>query len=133
MFCARFHRSMSRPFFTREKISHFDTFDRHAEDIIDQIRERLREGIAVDVQVRFSLVRLSISHFIDCTIPRTHFVDLRLTVPANSYLVLMSILHLQVYHTPRPSVPRTKQTFTLQTHILMRSWPLKYYQRPDLF
>jgi hypothetical protein len=56
---------MSRPFFTREKISHFDTFDRHAEDIIDQIRERLREGIAVDVQVRFYLVRLLISHFIE--------------------------------------------------------------------
>lgn len=26
----RFHRSMSRPFFTRERISDFDLFDRHA-------------------------------------------------------------------------------------------------------
>ena len=26
----KFHRSMSRPFFSRERISHFDLFDRHA-------------------------------------------------------------------------------------------------------
>lgn len=47
----RFHRSMSRPFFTRDKISHFDIFDRHAEDTISQVKARLKEGEAVDIQV----------------------------------------------------------------------------------
>jgi len=46
----RFHRSMSRQFFTKDKISHFDNFDRHAELAISKLKDRLREGIAVDIQ-----------------------------------------------------------------------------------
>ena len=42
---------MTRPFFTRDRISHFDIFDRHAEDVINQIGNRLNDGIAVDIQV----------------------------------------------------------------------------------
>jgi len=48
----KFHRSMSRPFFAKEKIKHFQIFDRHAIDAIGQIRDRLREGIPIDIQVR---------------------------------------------------------------------------------
>ena len=48
----RFHRSMTRPFFSRDRISHFDIFDRHAEDALNKLTERLREGVAVDFQVR---------------------------------------------------------------------------------
>lgn len=44
---------MTRPFFTRDRISHFDLFDRHAEQAITQMKLRLREGLAVDFQVRF--------------------------------------------------------------------------------
>jgi hypothetical protein len=44
---------MTRPFFTQDRISHFDIFDRHAEDVINQMKARLNEGIAVDVQVRY--------------------------------------------------------------------------------
>lgn len=42
---------MTRPFFSRDRISHFDNFDRHAEDAINQLRTRLREGHPVDFQV----------------------------------------------------------------------------------
>ncbi|EMD32739.1 hypothetical protein CERSUDRAFT_118474 [Gelatoporia subvermispora B] len=46
----KFHRGVARPFFSRDRISHFDIFDRHAEDAINKMKERLREGYAVDVQ-----------------------------------------------------------------------------------
>jgi hypothetical protein len=42
----RFHRSMTRPSFTHDKISHFGIFDCHAEDFIDQIKVRLSVGVA---------------------------------------------------------------------------------------
>ena len=44
---------MSRQFFTKDKISHFDNFDRHADLTISKLRDRLREGVAVDVQDLF--------------------------------------------------------------------------------
>ena len=50
---ARFHRSMSRQFFTKDKIGHFDNFDRHADLALSKLRDRLREGVAVDVQDLF--------------------------------------------------------------------------------
>ncbi|EIW61465.1 cytochrome P450 monooxygenase pc-3 [Trametes versicolor FP-101664 SS1] len=46
----KFHRSMSRPFFSRERISHFELFDRHAETAINKIKERMRSGVALDFQ-----------------------------------------------------------------------------------
>ncbi|KAJ7755156.1 cytochrome P450 monooxygenase pc-3 [Mycena metata] len=45
-----FHRSMTRPFFSRERISDFDIFDKHANDAIDQAAIRLGQGYAVDIQ-----------------------------------------------------------------------------------
>ncbi|KAL1693554.1 cytochrome P450 [Schizophyllum commune] len=45
-----FHRSMTRPFFTRDRIGDFDNFDRHASDAIAQLRTRLLEGLPVDFQ-----------------------------------------------------------------------------------
>ena len=44
---------MSRQFFTKEKICHFENFDRHADLAISKLRDRLREGVAVDVQDLF--------------------------------------------------------------------------------
>jgi len=44
---------MSRQFFTKDKISHFDNFDRHADLAISKLRDRLRKGVAVDVQDLF--------------------------------------------------------------------------------
>ncbi|PSR74782.1 hypothetical protein PHLCEN_2v9579, partial [Hermanssonia centrifuga] len=46
----KFHRAMTRPFFSRDRISHFDIFDRHAEDALNLIKERTREGYPIDWQ-----------------------------------------------------------------------------------
>jgi hypothetical protein len=45
---------MTRPFFSRDRISHFELFDRHAEEALDKMKFRLRAGYAVDFQVRAS-------------------------------------------------------------------------------
>jgi len=44
---------MSRPFFTKEKTGHFENFDRHADLTISKLRDRLHEGVAVDLQDLF--------------------------------------------------------------------------------
>lgn len=41
---------MTRPFFSKDRISHFDNFGRHADDALGQLKARLREGHAVDFQ-----------------------------------------------------------------------------------
>ncbi|OAX41096.1 cytochrome P450 [Rhizopogon vinicolor AM-OR11-026] len=46
----RFHRSMTRPFFSKDRISHFDIFEKHATDAINQLKMRLRDGYPVDFQ-----------------------------------------------------------------------------------
>ncbi|KAG6377923.1 cytochrome P450 [Boletus reticuloceps] len=46
----KLHRSMARPFFNIDRISHFDIFDRHAETTIALMKERFRAGLAVDFQ-----------------------------------------------------------------------------------
>ncbi|KAI0747481.1 cytochrome P450 [Fomes fomentarius] len=46
----KFHRTMTRPFFSRERITHFDIFDRHAEHALNKISSRLKEGVPVDWQ-----------------------------------------------------------------------------------
>ncbi|KAJ6509737.1 hypothetical protein DFH09DRAFT_942343 [Mycena vulgaris] len=56
--CGRFHRSMTRPFFSRERITDFDIFDKHANDAIRQAAARLRQGYAVDIQVDTYLINL---------------------------------------------------------------------------
>jgi cytochrome P450 len=46
----KFHRSMTRPFFSRERISHFELFARHADEAINLMKRRFREGYALDIQ-----------------------------------------------------------------------------------
>ncbi|KAF7367008.1 Cytochrome P450 [Mycena sanguinolenta] len=46
----KFHRDMTRPFFEKHRISDFDNFDTHMEDAITQMKNRLREGYAIDFQ-----------------------------------------------------------------------------------
>lgn len=43
---------MTRPFFSKDRIGHFDIFEKHAEDAIGQLKARLREGYPIDFQVR---------------------------------------------------------------------------------
>ncbi|KAK0438207.1 cytochrome P450 [Armillaria borealis] len=46
----KFHRTTTRPFFNKARISDFDNFERHAVSTISQIKARLREGYPVDFQ-----------------------------------------------------------------------------------
>ncbi|KAJ7640530.1 cytochrome P450 [Mycena rosella] len=46
----KFHRSMTRPFFSRDRVSHFEIFDRHAEALIQLLKTRMRTGYAIDFQ-----------------------------------------------------------------------------------
>ena len=50
----RFHRSMTRPFFSKDRISDFELFDRHADQVIVKIKERFKDNIPVDIQDVFS-------------------------------------------------------------------------------
>lgn len=47
----RFHRNMTRPFFSKDRISDFDNFERHAAATIALMKARLREGHPVEFQV----------------------------------------------------------------------------------
>ncbi|TDL15133.1 hypothetical protein BD410DRAFT_809190 [Rickenella mellea] len=49
----KFHRTMMRPFFSRDRISHFDIFERHAEEVVGLMKERGRVGGAVDMQISY--------------------------------------------------------------------------------
>ncbi|TFK23879.1 cytochrome P450 monooxygenase pc-2 [Coprinopsis marcescibilis] len=54
----KFHRAMTRPFFTKDRISDFDIFDVHAEKALSIARSRLDEGHPIDFQelaARFTL------------------------------------------------------------------------------
>ncbi|KAF9012880.1 cytochrome P450 monooxygenase pc-3 [Hymenopellis radicata] len=46
----KFHRSMTRPFFSRDRITHFELYDRHAETVVSRMKERFRAGYSVDFQ-----------------------------------------------------------------------------------
>ena len=46
----KFHRTMTRPFFSRERIAHFDIFARHADTALALMVQRTRAGGAFDVQ-----------------------------------------------------------------------------------
>ncbi|KAK0489011.1 cytochrome P450 monooxygenase pc-3 [Armillaria novae-zelandiae] len=54
----KFHRNMSRPLFSKDRIANFDNFERHAVSTISLIKARLREGFPIDFQdvvARFTL------------------------------------------------------------------------------
>ena len=48
--CFRFHRTMTRPFFSRDRINDFEIFDRHADLVMSRLKERLARGISIDIQ-----------------------------------------------------------------------------------
>ncbi|THV01193.1 cytochrome P450, partial [Dendrothele bispora CBS 962.96] len=54
----KFHRNMTRPFFSRVRISDYDVFERYAEETLSVLAERLASGHPVDFQdavARFTL------------------------------------------------------------------------------
>ena len=52
---------MTRPFFTRDRISHFETFDSYAEEAIVLLTRRFDEGFSVDIQDVFARFTLDVA------------------------------------------------------------------------
>ncbi|OAX37328.1 cytochrome P450, partial [Rhizopogon vinicolor AM-OR11-026] len=78
----KFHRSMTRPFFSHDRIGHFNIFDRHAEDAIARMKSRFRAGHPVDFQdvmSRFTLDSASEFLFGNCV----HSLSAGLNYPYN--------------------------------------------------
>ncbi|KAG1763958.1 cytochrome P450 [Suillus occidentalis] len=78
----KFHRSMTRPFFSHDRISHFNTFDRHAEEAITLMKARFRAGYPVDFQdlmSRFTLDSATEFLFGNCV----HSLSAELPYPHN--------------------------------------------------
>ncbi|KAF7318139.1 hypothetical protein HMN09_00322000 [Mycena chlorophos] len=46
----KFHRGIARPFFSRERISDFHTFDHHARQALAALKQRLADGYPIDFQ-----------------------------------------------------------------------------------
>ena len=46
----KFHRGITRPFFSRDRISDFDVFERHSRKALDVMAQRLATGHTVDFQ-----------------------------------------------------------------------------------
>ncbi|KAG1903101.1 cytochrome P450 [Suillus fuscotomentosus] len=66
----KLHRTMTRPFFTHDRISHFEIFDRHASRAIALAKDRSRMDLAIDFQdliLRFTLDSASEFLFGHCT------------------------------------------------------------------
>ena len=48
--CVRFHRSITRPFFSKDRINDFEIFNRHADTVIFKLKERFAHGITINIQ-----------------------------------------------------------------------------------
>lgn len=76
---------MTRPYFSKDRIVHFDIFERHADEAIALVKERLRQGYAVDIQdivSRFTMDSATEFLFGDCV----NSLHTRLPYPHNAGL-----------------------------------------------
>ena len=73
------HRSITRPFFTKDRIKDFEVFDRHTMKAINKMKERFNEGYALNFEVG-SVRNCSLKHSTD--IVRTQDVIFRFTLDA---------------------------------------------------
>ncbi|KAG9032610.1 hypothetical protein FRB95_001196 [Tulasnella sp. JGI-2019a] len=46
----KLHRSMTRPFFNRDRVTDFDIFEHHSRILLEKIREKSENGVAFDFQ-----------------------------------------------------------------------------------
>ncbi|KAI0318188.1 cytochrome P450 [Amylostereum chailletii] len=56
----KFHRSITRPFFNKERISDFDIFDEHATAAVAQAKERALAGYPIEFQAKDLCSRISL-------------------------------------------------------------------------
>ena len=45
------HRSITRPFFVKDRVRDFETFDKYAMKTIETMKQRFNEGYALDLEV----------------------------------------------------------------------------------
>lgn len=124
----RFHRAMTRPFFSKERIGHFDIFDTHTENALQQTRARISEGHAVDFQVSIiSPYHLyPISRLLPAALHRIWYRDSHWTQQPSSYSATTSALSPPVSHI---RMIRPWQTHTTTTTQQMSSLMLSQKHR----
>lgn len=91
---SRFHRAITRPFFTRDRISDLDIFGEHVDGAISQAKTHLREGYPIDIQVytsAFAQYRCA-NHIIQDMLTR-------ITLDSGTAFVRLSQLRLYCYFT----------------------------------
>ncbi|KAK1231185.1 hypothetical protein PQX77_005711 [Marasmius sp. AFHP31] len=102
----KFHRQMTRPFFTRDRITHFELFDKHAETAVSVMRTRLREGVPLDFQDlmgKFTLDSATEFLFGSCVnnlasplpYPKSHFASVSAPPPTQADLFAKAFLESQ--------------------------------------
>lgn len=120
----KFHRSMTRPFFSRDRISHFDLFDRHAEVLVSVMKERSSIGMGIDVQDlmgRFTLDSATEFLFGSCV----HSLNGKLPYPHNlDPAYLTSLDSHQVADEKFPRAFLQAQEAISQRERLGAIWPL---------
>ncbi|KAF8722643.1 hypothetical protein AX14_009726 [Amanita brunnescens Koide BX004] len=100
----KFHRSLTRPAFNRDRTSDYEIFDRHAGVVIRQLKQRLHQGFAVDFQDLMSRFTLDTAteflfgncvHSLSACLPYPHnatspstFTDTNSSVSAFSQAIL---------------------------------------------
>ncbi|KAJ7798601.1 cytochrome P450 monooxygenase pc-3 [Mycena olivaceomarginata] len=115
-----FHRTMSRPFFNKERISDFDTFDKHTRDALARVQERLTEGYAVDIQDCVSRFTLdSATAFLFGQSVDSLGAGLPYPYSAPSYLANSPL--------PQPSLEHVRQLLMLDRAAFGRKWPLSEF------
>ncbi|KAJ7062902.1 cytochrome P450 monooxygenase pc-3 [Mycena amicta] len=118
----RFHRSLARPFFSRERISDFDIFDHHTREALALLKKRLAEGHPVDFQdlaSRFTLDSAT-SFLFGKSIDS---MSAGLPYPESSPLADSPAFHNHPSNTYVRSFVQS-QVFTVQRAALQRQWPL---------
>ncbi|KAF8350986.1 cytochrome P450 [Amanita rubescens] len=133
----KFHRAMTRPFFTKDRISHFDIFDRHAQDAISQLKARLTEGFPVDIQDLASRFTMdSATEFLFGQ--NVHSLGAGLPYPGSHYYApTLEHLKLAQEQQQHPANVFTRSFDEAQRRIAFRSrwgvyWPLIEFWRDEV-
>ena len=96
-----YHRAMTRPFFSRERISDFEIINRHADQVVVKMKGRFSQDIAVDVQdVLFRFTLDTATEFLfgrdvkslsaELPYPSTHKAHTRPTHPSDEFAIAFS-------------------------------------------
>ena len=115
----RFHRSLTRPFFTRERISDFEICDQTCEQSLQLIRKRVGEGYSLNIQVRTDPLLPHVVRKVTSATRRMSSPDLRSTRRVNFSLETLLPLSRLVWPTQnQPLYPRRQRsTSILQTNL----------------